>query len=36
MAMDMNERRLFVRLLAERIEADNRAFEALNERMKRR
>jgi hypothetical protein len=35
MDLDMNERQLFVQMLAERIEAENQAFEALGERLKR-
>jgi hypothetical protein len=33
--MDIDERREFVRLLAERIEADNKAVEELGERLRR-
>ncbi|TVP48063.1 MAG: hypothetical protein EA350_03780 [Gemmatimonadales bacterium] len=32
MSMDLAERRVYVRMLAERIEADNRAFESLGTR----
>jgi hypothetical protein len=35
MDLDMNERHIFVRMLAERIEADNQAFETLSERLQR-
>lgn len=35
MNLDLGERRIYVQLLAERIEADNQAFEALSEQLRR-
>lgn len=35
MSLDLGERRVYVRMLAQRIEAENQAFETLNERLRR-
>ncbi len=35
MELDVGERQTYVRMLAQRIEAENQAFEALSERLRR-
>jgi hypothetical protein len=35
MGLDLGERRAYVRMLAQRIETENRAYESLTERLRR-